>query len=74
MLKNLLCDDSEDHDMFIFGEKYDINGNIGKSTEANHLNVCFFRKTLLKRLTLNGQFHVDCTHKIIKYFYPVFIF
>ena len=62
--------------MFIFGEKYDINGNLvlGNGTDANHFNVCFSSKTLLKRLNFNGQFHVDCTYKIIKYFYPVLVF
>ena len=29
---------------------------------------------LLNRLENTGQFHVDCTYKIIKYFYPLLVF
>ena len=69
-------DELEEHKLFFFGQKYDAKGNLvlGNGTDNNHFNICFSSKALLKRLLFKGQYHVDCTYKIIKYFNPVLVF
>jgi hypothetical protein len=47
---------------------------IGNGTDKSHFNACFSCLKLLQKLDNIGQFHVDCTYKIIKYFYPLLVF
>jgi hypothetical protein len=63
-------------ELFFFGLKFDENNkvNVGNGTDESHFNICFSTLKLLKRLENIGMFHVDCTYKIIKYFYPLLVF
>ncbi len=63
-------------ELFFFGLKFDENNkvNVGNGTDESHFNICFSTLKLLKRLENIGMFHVDCTYKIIKYFYLLLVF
>ena len=53
-----------------------LNGKVvvGNGADNNHFNASFSSMNLLKKLIYCGQFHVDCTYKIVKYFFPLLVF
>ena len=75
ILKHLLHSEIDEADLFFFGLEF-INDElvIGNGTDKSHFNACFSSLKLLQKLDNIGQFHVDCTYKIIKYFYPLLVF
>ena len=75
IMNHLLIDEMNDADLFFFGIEIS-NGMpiIGNGTDKSHFHSCFSSKILLRKLNNTGQFHIDCTYKIIKYFYPLLVF
>ncbi len=62
--------------MFFFGVTYNDKGEVvlGNGNDNNHFNLCFTSAKLLERLKLGDTYHIDCTYKIVKYFFPVLVF
>jgi hypothetical protein len=72
---HLHFDDTHATDLFFFGLKaLQSKVVVGNGTDESHFNACFTSVKLLKRLENVGQFHLDCTYKIVKYFFPILVF
>ena len=72
IMKHLLQDDIDEADLFFCLKKSDKNVLFtGEGTDKSHFKARFRSVKLLKKLDNIGMFHVNCTYKIIKYFYPL---
>jgi hypothetical protein len=57
-----------DDELFVFGGKF------GNGADDDHFQIGFTSIVLLERIFISIIFRIDCTYKIIKYFYPVIVF
>ena len=53
-----------DDQLFVFGD----------GSDANHFQIGFSTKALLAHIKTAQVYHIDCTFKVIKYFYPLLVF
>jgi hypothetical protein len=57
-----------DDQLFVFGD------NSGDGSDTNHFQMGFTSKALLSHIKTAQVYHIDCTYKVIKYFYPLLVF
>ena len=74
--KHIIKITTQDDELIFFGQKYDADCRVtvGKGNDDDHFNLCFTSSKLLERLKLTDIYHIDCTYKIVKYFFPVLVF